>query len=164
MSTDGSPKPRRGLATEAIHGGETLPRPGNAITTPIFQTATFVFKDTAELAAHHSHELRRQEYGRYGNPTTQVAEAKCAALEGAEAGLAFASGMAAITTALFAVLQQGQHVILTDDCYRRTRQFCNGLLGKFGVEASIVETGSVKALEAAVRPNTRVLIKIPAIA
>ncbi len=149
---------KRGPSTEAIHGGETRPRAGNAITTPIFQTATFVFQNTAELAAHHSHEVRREEYGRYGNPTTHVAEAKCAAIEGAEAGLAFASGMAAITTALFAVLQQGHHVILTDDCYRRTRQFCNGLLGKFGVEASIVETGSVEALEAAVRPNTRVLI------
>lgn len=154
---DNSRKTRRGLSTEAIHGGETRPRPGNAITTPIFQTATFVFQNTAELAAHHSHEVRRQEYGRYGNPTTQVAEAKCAALEGAEAGLAFASGMSAITTALFAVLQQGHHVILTNDCYRRTRQFCNGLLGKFGVEASIVDT-NMEALEAAVRPNTRVLI------
>ncbi len=159
MSGDGNPpKSRRGLSTEAIHGGETRPRAGNAITTPIFQTSTFVFDDTAELIAHHSHELKREEYGRYGNPTTQVAEAKCAALEGAEAGLAFASGMAAITTALFAVLQQGHHVILTDDCYRRTRQFCSGLLSKFGVEASIVETGSIEALEAAVRPNTRVLI------
>lgn len=158
MSKNSSSRSRRGLGTEAVHGGETRPRAGHAITTPIFQTSTFVFEDTAELAAHHSHETRREEYGRYGNPTTEVAEAKCAALEGAQAGLAFASGMAAITTTLFAVLQQGHHVILTDDCYRRTRQFCNGLLGKFGVEASIVETGSIDALEAAVRPNTRVLI------
>jgi len=158
MSNDDGSKRRRRVATEAIHGGETRPRAGNAITTPIFQSATFVFRNTAELAAHHSHETRREEYGRYGNPTTQIAEAKCAALEGAEAGLAFSSGMAAITTALFAVLQQGHHVILTDDCYRRTRQFCTGLLGKFGVETSIVRTDSVEALEAAVRPNTRVLI------
>jgi len=158
MSRDDRPGSGRGPGTEAVHGGEQRPRPGNAITTPIFQTATFVFRDTAELVAHHSHRAPREEYGRYGNPTTQVAEAKCAALEGAEAGLAFASGMAAITTTLFAVLQHGQHVILTDDCYRRTRQFCTGLLGKFGVEASVVETGSVEALESAVRPNTRVLI------
>lgn len=157
MKDDKSIAKRRGLSTEAVHGGEFGPKAGNAITTPIFQSATFVFRDTAELAAHHSHEIRREEYGRYGNPTTQVAEAKCAALEGAEAGLAFASGMTAITTALFAVLQQGHHVILTDDCYRRTRQFCSGILGKFGVEASIVGT-NIEALEEAVRPNTRVLI------
>jgi cystathionine gamma-synthase len=87
-----------------------------------------------------------------------VAESKCAAIEGAEAGLAFASGMAAITTTLFAMLRQGQHVILTDDCYRRTRQFCRTVLGKFGVEATIVETDNPKALEAAIRPETRVLI------
>lgn len=152
-----STKARRGLSTEALHGGETRPRPGNAVTTPIFQTATFVFRDTAELAAHHRHESPREEYGRYGNPTTRVAEAKCAALDGAEAGLAFASGMAGLTTTLFAILGQGSHIILTDDCYRRTRQFCTGLLSRFGVETSVVGT-SIEELEAAVRPETRMLI------
>jgi cystathionine gamma-synthase len=148
----------KGLATQAIHGGELRPRAGNAITTPIFQTATYVFEDTAELVDHMSHRVEREEYGRYGNPTQRVAEAKCAALEGAEAGLAFASGMAAITTTLFAVLRHGQHVILTDDCYRRTRQFCRTVLAKFGVDVSIVETGNYAALEAAITPQTRVLI------
>ncbi len=157
MSRNQPSKPPQGLATQAIHGGEERPRPGNAISTPIFQTATFVFRDTAELSAHHSHQNRREEYGRYGNPTTHVAESKCAALEGAEAGLAFGSGMAAITTTLFAVLSQGQHVILTNDCYRRTRHFCTGLLGRFGVDATVVGT-SPGELEAAVQPNTRVLI------
>ncbi len=64
MNDRKSPKATRGLSTEALHGGETRPRPGNAITTPIFQTATFVFRDTAELAAHHRHEAPREEYGR----------------------------------------------------------------------------------------------------
>jgi cystathionine gamma-synthase len=150
--------PRRGLATDAVHGGETRPRPHNAITTPIFQTATYVFQDTAELSRHMSREAEREEYGRYGNPTQDVLERKCAVLEGAEAGLAFASGMAAVTTTLFAVLKAGQHVVLTDDCYRRTRQFCLAVLGKFGVEVSVVEAGSTEAIEAAVRPSTRVLI------
>ena len=149
---------RPSLLTEAIHGGEQRPRPGNAITTPIFQTATYVFRDTAELVDYMSGNTEREEYGRYGNPTQRIAEQKCAALEGAEAGLGFASGMAAITTALFAVLSQGQHVIMTDDCYRRTRQFCRGMLGKFGVDVSIVDTGDYAALEAAVTPRTRVLI------
>jgi cystathionine gamma-synthase len=149
---------RRSLLTEAIHGGEKRPRPGNAVTTPIFQTATYVFRDTAELVDYMSGNVEREEYGRYGNPTQRVAEEKCAALEGAEAGLAFSSGMAAITTTLLAVLQEGQHVVLTDDCYRRTRQFCRTILTKFGVEVSIVETGNERALEAAVGPKTRVLI------
>ena len=157
MNRNPSNQPPRRPATQAIHGGETRPRGDNAITTPISQSATFVFRNTAELTAHHSHEKPREEYGRYGNPTTRVAEAKCAALEGAEAGLAFPSGMAALTTSLFAILQQGQHVILTNDCYRRTRQFCNGLLSKFGIETSIVGT-KIEDLEEAVRPNTRLLI------
>jgi cystathionine gamma-synthase len=148
----------RSLLTEAIHGGETRPRAGNAITTPIFQTATYVFRDTAELVDYMTGKVEREEYGRYGNPTQRVAEAKCAALEAAEAGVSFASGMAAITTTLFAILSQGQHVIMTDDCYRRTRQFCRGMLAKFGVEVSIVETGDYEALEAAVTPKSRVLI------
>jgi len=158
MSRAKNDKGARRLATEAIHGGETRPRPGNAITTPIFQTATYVFQDTRELVDYMSHQVEREEYGRYGNPTQRVAEAKCAALEGAEAGLAFSSGMAAITTALIAVLRQGQHVVLTDDCYRRTRQFCRTVLAKFGVEVTIVETGNDAALESAIRAETRVLI------
>lgn len=154
---DDRPQQDRPLTT-AVHGGEKRPRPGNAITTPIFQTATYVFRDTAELTDYMSGNTEREEYGRYGNPTQRIAEAKCAALEGAEAGLAFASGMAAITTTLLAILQSGQHVVLTDDCYRRTRQFCRTVLAKFGVEVTIVETGNDAALEAAITPRTRVLI------
>ncbi len=149
---------RRGIATTAVHGGEERPRPHHALTTPIYQTATYVFRDTAELARHMSREAEREEYGRYGNPTQAVLEEKCAQLEGAEAALAFASGMAAITTALLAVLRQGQHVILTDDCYRRTRQFCLSVLQRFGVEVTVVPAGDVQAVADAVRPTSRVLI------
>jgi cystathionine gamma-synthase len=160
MSESKAPKSiRRSLATQAVHGGETEKRTSNAITTPIVQTSTYVFRDTAELIEHMSGQKPRDEYGRYGNPTQKVAEAKCAALEGAEAGLAFSSGMSAITTTLFAMLKQGQHVVMTDDCYRRTRQFCRGMLSKFGIDVSIVPTGDYAALEEAIRPgSTRVLI------
>ena len=153
-----SPDRPQAIATRAVHGGEARPRPGNAITTPIFQTATFTFKNTAELVAHMKHEISREEYGRYGNPTQRIAEEKCAALEGAEAGLSFASGMAAITTTLFTILRSGTHVLLTDDCYRRTRQFCTGVLGRFGIESTVVPTDDYAALEAAIRPETRVLL------
>ena len=146
MSEAGDRRKHRSLLTDAIHGGETRPRAGHSITTPIYQTATYVFRDTAELVDYMSGGAEREEYGRYGNPTQRVAEAKCAALEGAEAGLGFASGMAAITTTLFAVLSQGQHVVMTDDCYRRTRQFCVGMLSRFGVEVTIVPTGECTAI------------------
>ncbi len=160
MSKSGAHKSlRRSVATQAVHGGEASRKNGNALTTPIVQTSTYVFRDTAELVEHMSGQTTREEYGRYGNPTQHVAEQKCAALEGAEAGLAFSSGMSAITTTLLAILRQGQHVVMTDDCYRRTRQFCKGTLGKFGVDVSIVPTGDYQALEEAIRPgSTRILI------
>ena len=98
------------------------------------------------------------EYGRYGNPTQRIAENKLAALEGAEACLLFASGMAAMTTTLFAMLSRGTHVVVTDDSYRRTRQFLNQTLHRFGIEVSTVPAGDYEALEDAIRPTTRVLV------
>src|SRR5204863_2510977 len=110
-------------STQAVHAGEPRTKEGNAITTPIMQTATYTFADSAEVADHFEGRIEREEYGRYGNPTQRVAEQKLAALEGAADGLLFSSGMAAITTTLFAMLSKGAHVVVTDDAYRRTRQF-----------------------------------------
>jgi cystathionine gamma-synthase len=112
-----------GPSTRAVHGGEARTKLGNAITEPIIQTATYTFADSAEIADHFEGRVEREEYGRYGNPTQRVAERKLAALESAEDGLLFSSGMAAITTTLFAMLSKGAHVVVTDDAYRRTRQF-----------------------------------------
>ena len=108
----------------------------NAVTEPIIQTATYTFADTAELVDHFEGRIEREEYGRYGNPTQRVAEHKLAALEGAEDGLLFSSGMAAITTTLFAMLSKGAHVVVTDDAYRRTRQFLQQVLRRYGVEVT----------------------------
>src|SRR4029453_16342017 len=101
--------------------------------------------------------IEREEYGRYGNPTQRVAERKLASLEGAEDGLLFSSGMAAITTTLFAMLSKGAHVVVTDDAYRRTRQFLLHVLSRYGVEVSVVPAGDYDRLQEAVRPTTRVI-------
>jgi cystathionine gamma-synthase len=88
-----------------------------------------------------------------------VAERKIAALDGAQACALFSSGMAAVTTTLLAMLRSGQHIVMTDESYRRTRQFVSKLLGRFGVAHSIVPVGDYHALEAAVRPGeTRVIL------
>jgi cystathionine gamma-synthase len=87
-----------------------------------------------------------------------VAEEKLAALEGAEGCLLFASGMAAMTTTLFAMLSRGTHVVVTDDSYRRTRQFLNQTLNKYGIEVSTVPCGDYEALEDAIKPTTRALV------
>ena len=100
----------------------------------------------------------RLDYGRYGNPTVRMVEERLAALEGGQAALLFASGMAAVTTTLLSFLSSGDHIILTDDCYRRTREFGINFLRRFGVESTVVAMGDYAALEAAIRPNTRFII------
>jgi cystathionine gamma-synthase len=149
--------PAGGPSTRAVHGGEARGKLANAVTEPIIQTATYTFADTAELADHFEGRIEREEYGRYGNPTQRVAERKLAALEGAEDGLLFSSGMAAITTTLFAMLSKGAHVVVTDDAYRRTRQFLLQVLRRYGVEVSVVPAGDYDRLEGAVRQTTRVI-------
>lgn len=151
------------LSTQAVHAGEKRTKPYHAVTTPIVQTSTYTFENTQDLVNYMEAKLwgdetEREEYGRYGNPTIAAAEAKLAALDGGEAACLFSSGMAAVTTTLFSLLSSGGHVILTDDCYRRTRQFVTKFLARYGVEATQVPMGDYEALEAAIRPTTRVII------
>jgi cystathionine gamma-synthase len=148
---------KHGFSTRAVHAGEPREKAGNAVTTPIFQTATYVFRDTHELIEYMEGNIEREEYGRYGNPTQRVVERKLAALDGGEAALLFSTGMCAITTTLLAMLGKGSHLVLTEDGYRRTRQFCRTLLRRLGIEYTFVETGNYAALEAAIRPTTRLI-------
>jgi cystathionine gamma-synthase len=141
-----------------VHAGEPRPKLGNALATPIIQTATYTFINTRELHDHFQHRIEREEYGRYGNPTQRIAERKLAALEGAGDCLLFSSGMAAITTTLYAVLSHGSHVVVTDDSYRRTRQFLTQVLHRYGIEVSIAPAGDYEAIEEAIRPTTRLLV------
>jgi cystathionine gamma-synthase len=152
------PHKPQGPSTMAVHAGEPRPKAGHSLATPIMQTATFTFANSQEIRDHFDGKIDRVEYGRYGNPTQRIAEAKLAALEGAEDCLLFSSGMAAVTTALFAMLSRGTHVVVTDDSYRRTRQFLNQTLHRYGIEVSTVPPGDYEALEDAIRPTTRVLV------
>lgn len=147
-----------GFSTLAVHGGEPRPKLGNSLAVPIIQTATYTFADTRELHDHFQHRIEREEYGRYGNPTQRIAEQKLAGLEGAQDCLLFSSGMAAVTTTLYAVLSHNSHVVVTDDSYRRTRQFLTQVLHRYGIEVSVVPAGDYQAIEEAIRPITRLLI------
>jgi cystathionine gamma-synthase len=148
---------KEGFSTKAVHAGEAREKAGNAVTTPIFQTATYAFRDSHELIEYMEGHVEREEYGRYGNPTQRVVERKLAALDGGEAALLFSTGMCAITTTLLAMLGRGSHLVLTADGYRRTRQFCRTLLHRLGIEYTFVETGNYEALAAAIRPSTRLI-------
>jgi cystathionine gamma-synthase len=147
-----------GFSTLAVHGGEPRPKLGNSLATPIIQTATYTFADTQELHDHFQRRIAREEYGRYGNPTQRIAEQKLAALEGAEDCLLFSSGMAAVTTTMYAVLSHNAHVVVTDDSYRRTRQFLTQTLHRYGIEVSVVPAGDYQAIAEAIRPTTRLLV------
>jgi len=148
-----------GIATIAIHGGEARAKPHDALTTPIACTATYTFSSTAALRDHFEGRVEREEYGRYGNPTVRTAERKLAALDGAEDCALFASGMAALTTTLLAMLKSGDHVVLTSDVYRRTRQFVGSFLARFGIESTLVPPGDVDACAAAIIPGkTKLLV------
>jgi len=144
--------------TLAVHGGEPRTYPYDALVAPITQTATYSFADTAELIAYFEGRKDREEYGRYGNPSVRLVEEKVAALERTEDCAAFASGMAAITSTILALVKSGSHVILFADCYRRTRQFVTSFLDRFGVSSTLIPPADVDALREAIRPETRLVI------
>jgi len=153
--SDGPPTPRkRGGATRAVHGGEWREQEANAITTPIYQTSTFWFENSQEVIDYQEGRKKRQEYGRYGNPTWAAVERKLNELEGGEASVLFASGMCAATTTFMSLLAPGSHLIVTSDCYRRTRQFIRQYLDRMNVETTVIEPASVSAFEAAIRDET----------
>ena len=158
-------KKKAGNSTAAVHG-EVEKRTWNAnhaLTTPLVQTATYTFEDTADLKAFMEAKMwggmpDRGEYGRYGNPTVRQVEKHIAALEGGGDALLFPTGMAAITNVILSILPTGSHIVMTDDCYRKTRQFCNTFLKRLGIETTQVPMGDYAAIEAAIQPNTRLLI------
>jgi cystathionine gamma-synthase len=146
----------RGSATSSVHAGELRQQEANAITTPIYQTSTFWFRNSKEVTDYQEGKSTREEYGRYGNPTWRSVERKISALEGGEETVLFASGMCAATTTFMALLPEGSHLIVTSDCYRRTRQFINQFLARMSVEITVIEPSNLDAFEAAIRPNTEI--------
>jgi cystathionine gamma-synthase len=150
------------FSTQAVHAGEEKHKPYGALTTPIVQTSTFTFADTAEILDFmHSKAAGdlpiRDEYGRYSNPTQSAAERKLAVLEGGEKAVLFASGMCAITTAMATLLSAGDHLVMVSDSYHRTREFALAFLSRWGIETTLVPVDQPVALAAAIRPNTRVI-------
>jgi len=153
--SDGPPNPRdRGGATASVHAGEWREQEANAITTPIYQTSTFWFENSQEVIDYQEGRKEREEYGRYGNPTWAAVERKLNELEGGEASALFASGMCAATTTFMSLLPPGSHLIITSDCYRRTRQFIQQYLSRMSVETTVIDPADVSAFEAAIRDET----------
>lgn len=150
------------FSTQAVHAGEEKRKPYGALTTPIVQTSTYTFENTAEILDFMRRKAAsdpevRDEYGRYSNPTQSVAERKIAILEGGERALLFASGMCAITTAMLALLSNGDHLVLVSGAYRRTQDFALNFLSRWGIETTLAPIDDPNALAAAIRPATRMI-------
>jgi cystathionine gamma-synthase len=154
------PDPKPATSTDAVHAGDPHAKVFDSVTDPVVQSSTFTFADTREIVSfmEGTHPRpEREEYGRYGNPTTRAVELRVAALEGAEDGLLFPSGMAAVTTTLLALVRGGQHVVLFADCYRRTRQLVTQTLAELGVTHTLLGAGDLSGLRRAIRPETRIV-------
>jgi len=145
----------KSLSTRAIHAGEPREKYADSLTTPIIQTSTFTFRDSKHIEDYTINGKEHFEYGRYGNPTAKIAEQRLANLEGAEACVVFSSGMSAITTTILSLVQAGDHIVITDDSYKKTLEFCKSYLKQFAIECTIVPFGDYALLERAIKKNTR---------
>jgi len=158
MAKSSSNKKARGnqsMSTRAVHAGEPRRKYADSLTTPIIQTSTFTFQNSKHIEDYTKKGKEHFEYGRYGNPTAKIAEKRLADLEGAEDCVVFSSGMSAITTTILTLVQSGDHIVITDDSYKKTLEFCRSYLKQFGVECTIVPFGDYEVLEGAIRKNTR---------
>ncbi len=140
---------RHGFETLAIHAGQDPDPTTGAVVVPIYQTSTYV---QSEVGQHQGYE-----YSRSGNPTRTALETCLAALEGGATGLAFASGLAAEDTLLRTVLKPGDHVLVPDDAYGGTYRLFAKVASRWGVEHTPVALGDLSAVQAALRPETRLI-------
>ncbi|MCR9255412.1 MAG: PLP-dependent aspartate aminotransferase family protein [Alphaproteobacteria bacterium] len=147
----------RGVMTQAVHAGER-PDPTTGASAPaINMSSTFVVEDLAGFSANDLGEESGYLYGRWANPTVTMLEEKIAALEGTEACCCFGSGMAAATAIFLSELSSGDHAIVSDVSYAGVAELVRDTLPRFGIEVDLVNMTDLSALEAALKPNTRLV-------
>ncbi len=153
---------RWGMSTTLIHDQHATERKTGAVVQPIVPAVAYSFGDLEAAADTVAGKRDGIYYGRYGNSTLRALEEKIAALEHGEAALCLGSGMAAITTALFSVLQNGDHLIVTKDVYGGTYHFLTTLAARCGITYSLVDCTNVECIIEAMQPNTKaVYIETP---
>lgn len=136
------------IETKAVHAGERrINRQNRSVTIPTEQTAAYFFENTFQIHRFYAGKLRGVKYGRYGCPTQHAAEEKIASLEEADRALLFASGMAALTTSVLALVRECQHILFVGDCYRNTRRFFNKVLQNYGIKSTEVPIEDVGRFE-----------------
>jgi cystathionine beta-lyase len=138
--------------------GEDRERHYGSVSTPLYQSSNFCFPNVAAMRASLEDEMDVPFYTRGHNPTVAVLQQKIAALEGAEAALAFASGSAAVAAAVMQCLQAGDHVVCVQKPYSWTGKLLSKILKRFGVETTYIDGTLVENWEAACKPNTRLFM------
>jgi O-succinylhomoserine sulfhydrylase len=142
------------LETQAIRAGIRRSAEGEH-SEPIVTTSSYIFDSAADAAARFSGDVAGNVYSRYTNPTVRALETRLAAMEGGEAAVATASGMAAILSLCMTTLKSGDHVLCSRDVFGSTVGLFEKYMGKFGVDVSFIALRDTDAWRAAVRPNTR---------
>jgi cystathionine beta-lyase/cystathionine gamma-synthase len=145
----------KGFSTTLIHGGER--QPGGALTTPIYETTTFVFDSADAVERYNQGKSSQYLYSRYENPTIVAAEEKLAAADGAEAALAFSSGMAATSNALLTLLKAGDEIICSAAIYGGTFHLLADFLPKFDVRPRFVSLDELRTPERLMGERTRLV-------
>jgi len=146
-----------GFETICAHLGEDRALYEGAVSPPIFQTSLFVSPDAETFVNRGKPESGVYDYTRIANPTTDILQAKLAALERTESARCFGSGMAAVTASIQHCVQAGDHIVAVDTIYGPTRAFLTGYVNRFGVETTFVPGAEVCQFEEALRPNTRLI-------
>jgi O-succinylhomoserine sulfhydrylase len=142
------------LSTQGVRAGQVRTQ-FNEHAEALFLTSSFVFDNAAQAAGRFSGEEAGTVYSRFTNPTVSMLQDRLAALEGAEACVATASGMSAILATAMSLLKAGDHIVCSNAVFGATVQLFSGILGRFGVETSFVSLTKVEDWQKAVRPNTK---------
>ncbi len=148
---------QRGLRTLAVHAGEEADPASGASAPNIVMATTYVQQEMLAFSAHGAAEAENFIYTRWGNPTVSQLEAKLAALEGGEACLAFASGMAASAGLVLSLMKAGDHLVFSDTNYAGTAELFRDTLPRFGMAVTPVDSGDLAAIAEAIRPETRLI-------
>lgn len=144
-------------STQIVQGSQGGNRDADPLTTPIYETTTFVFDNAAEVRAYNEGRSPKFLYSRYGNPTIAAVEKTIAAVEGAETAMLLASGMAATSTALLGLLKSGDEVVCSAAIYGGTLHLIADLLSRYGIGARFVTIDELREPDGIVGDNTKVV-------
>jgi len=143
------------MFTKAVHAGDNHGEHYGALSVPIYPASVYAFPDADEASAIHNEEKDGYYYGRLGNPTQRALETTMADLENGEAALALASGMAAVSAAVFTLVKTGDHIVAPESGYSTTMNLLHHIEERFGIETTFIDAANAENYATAIRPNTK---------